>query len=381
MNDRSRPSRRPFLDYHDYVVQQLLDLGITRQQIEALREYGLFACDTVTGYHEGRSGKGRSFTLRQAIQHTKETGEEAFYVEFDLRNLSGLNAALGHSKTNEVFAAIAAIVRKELAAVASDSSFYRHGGDEMSAFLIDATDHGIRAAFEHVHAAVARLAREYHAQEIPHPKHRDDARYSGTGVHFGLCKILGTDESDPTRVFQVVDKEVQLSKEAGGATDCPCATGTRSDSDHSATLVARGKLTHESLKSMLVSLGCEPVETKADDGSPIFSCFIRRDGLRHLIKIQLSTDGTLLWFSSPLQVLEEPENVSSVCLLRLLQANDEIGPMFFSYNPNNKRLYLCAGVANETPIGASFRKEFDSFSSAVEQTLPLWAAQASPSIS
>src|SRR5262245_57165606 len=55
----------------------------------------------------------------------------------DLKNLSGLNAVLGNSEANKVFSMIAAVVRRELSAIASDALFFRHGGDEMSAFLID----------------------------------------------------------------------------------------------------------------------------------------------------------------------------------------------------------------------------------------------------
>src|SRR5205807_1342755 len=156
-------------------------------QIEALRKYGLLATDNVTGFHEGRFGRGRLLTLQFAIRHVQQTGERAFYVEMDLRNLGGLNAALGHTRANQVYARIAAIIRKELSAAASEAVLFRHGGDEMSAFLIDTTEEAVRAALETVQSRVRTLAKRHHLNAIPHPKHQEDVRWRGIGVHFGVC--------------------------------------------------------------------------------------------------------------------------------------------------------------------------------------------------
>ena len=88
-----------------------------------LDDFRKLVTDTVTGFWEGRSGNARLWTLQKAIEHVEETNEIAFYVTMDLKNLGGLNDALGHTKANDVFAEIAAAVSKELAAVASDSTF------------------------------------------------------------------------------------------------------------------------------------------------------------------------------------------------------------------------------------------------------------------
>jgi GGDEF domain-containing protein len=185
-----------------------------RQLIESLREFGLLAHDCVTGFHEGRAGKGRFSTLQRAIQHVKRTGEQAFYVEMDLRNLGGLNAALGHTGANEVYGQIAALVRKELSAVASEAVFFRHGGDEMSAFLIDTTEESIRAAMGAVVAGVGELAKRTGLDAIPHPKHLGDWRWRGVGVHFGLCRLSAAHEEDPTLVFAQADTELERGRAA-----------------------------------------------------------------------------------------------------------------------------------------------------------------------
>jgi GGDEF domain-containing protein len=147
--------------------------------------------------------------VESAIRHVHETGEQAHYVEMDLRNLGGLNAALGHSAANEVYSAIAAIVRSELSAVSSESAFFRHGGDETCAILIDATNRAVRSAIKRTDLRVAKLAREYGVDDIPHPKHRNDPDRRGIGVVFGLVRLCGRHRFDPTIVFRQADREMQ----------------------------------------------------------------------------------------------------------------------------------------------------------------------------
>ena len=87
MTVQPKRSRKTFVSYYEHAVQKLVASGITAEQIERLRDFGLMARDNVTGFHEGRSGAGRFATLKMAIQHVKDTGEEAFYVEMNLKNL------------------------------------------------------------------------------------------------------------------------------------------------------------------------------------------------------------------------------------------------------------------------------------------------------
>src|SRR5262245_48994835 len=105
-------TRKEFVNYYEDAMQKLDATGIKKNQMESLRDFGLMARDNVTGFYEGRSGVGRFRTLQMTIQHVKETGEEVYYVEMDLKNLSGLNAVLGNSGANKIFAMIAAVVRR-----------------------------------------------------------------------------------------------------------------------------------------------------------------------------------------------------------------------------------------------------------------------------
>ncbi len=208
-----KPRKTRFTDYYEDALAKLRKMGLTRPQIEALREYGLLAPDNVTGFHEGRFGVGRIATLQRAIQHVKWTGVSAFYVEMDLQNLGGLNAALGHTRANQVYARVAAIIRHELSGIAAVAIFFRHGGDEMSAFLIDTTEEKIEAAAEAVRSRVLVLAKQRNLDAIPHPKHPDDLRWMGIGVHFGFCRLAPEHEQDHTLVFRQADTALERQKE------------------------------------------------------------------------------------------------------------------------------------------------------------------------
>jgi diguanylate cyclase (GGDEF)-like protein len=212
-----------FLGYYENALAKLERMGLTPRQIESLQEFGLLANDAVTGFHEGRFGKGRISTLRRAVQHVKGTGEQAFYVEIDLQNLCGLNAALGHTGANHVYARIAAIIRKELSAAASEAVFFRHGGDEMSAILIETTEEANQAAMEAVRSRVALLAKRRHLDDIPHPKHPGDVRWTGIGVYFGVCRLSPDHEKNLTVVFSRADTELERQKSCSLVASRACA--------------------------------------------------------------------------------------------------------------------------------------------------------------
>jgi diguanylate cyclase (GGDEF)-like protein len=213
MPEAEEKRRGSFCDYYRDAVSRLLALGYTSSQIEILRsEFGLLASDNVTGFHEGRSGPGRVITLGKAIQHVKETGERAFYIVMDLSNLSGLNARLTHTGANEVFREIAAIIRAELSKAASESSFFRHGGDEMSAFLINTGPGAVLAGITAVQSGVHKLAQDRQLNDTPHAKHPDNQRLRGIGVHFGICEIIAQHESVTTQVFKEADSRLEEQK-------------------------------------------------------------------------------------------------------------------------------------------------------------------------
>lgn len=227
MERQARGPRGQFTDYYQDALARLRRMGLSPAQVAALRRFGLLATDNVTGFHEGRSGRGRFATLRRAIRHVKRTGAEAYYVEMDLQNLSGLNAALGHTAANRVYARVAAILRRELSAVAAAATFFRHGGDETSAFLIDATGEAVRAALRAAQSRIGRLAVRLGLGSIPHPKHPGNPSRRGIGVHFGVCRLSAAHEKDPAAVFRQADTELERRKEGTGPSRHRCVTVAR----------------------------------------------------------------------------------------------------------------------------------------------------------
>jgi GGDEF domain-containing protein len=203
-----------FLNYEEHSLQQIRALGLTQTQIDALRPHGLLATDNVTGFHEGRCGPGRTDTLLRAIRHAARTASECYYVEMDVRNLGGLNAVLGHTGANEVYRAIAAVIRSRLSPVAAAAVFFRHGGDEVSALLIGSTEAAITDAFDEVRQQVDEVARRHGVDDVPHPKHPQDRRSCGTGVRFGLVRLTAGHEGQPAHVFALADEDVKRRERA-----------------------------------------------------------------------------------------------------------------------------------------------------------------------
>jgi diguanylate cyclase (GGDEF)-like protein len=213
MNGLPQNSKKNFVGVDEEAMKNIAAFGVPPDMIEPLRvEFGKLAIDNVTGFHEGRSGDSRISTLHSAIHHVKETGQQAFYVEMDLQNLSGLNTKLGHTEANEVYKRIAAIIRSKLSVIASQAVFFRHGGDEMSAFLIETTREIVQAAMKTVQSLVQTLAKDCKLDTIPHSKHPDEIQWRGIGVHFGVCRLTPEHEKDPMLVFREADSALEEMK-------------------------------------------------------------------------------------------------------------------------------------------------------------------------
>jgi diguanylate cyclase (GGDEF)-like protein len=201
--------RSQFQDYYKLALKEIISLGITPAQIEILKKYGLLAKDNVTDFYEGRTGEGRYKTVTQAIQHVKETNEPCFYIEMDLKNLGGLNATLGHSGANVIFKKIAKIIEGELKKVSHEHAFFRHGGDEMSAILINSNKLNIINAMNKVNSLIQELSLTYEINKIPHAKGKDSM---GIGIYYGIAEILPIHEQNPKEIFTTADKMVENNK-------------------------------------------------------------------------------------------------------------------------------------------------------------------------
>jgi GGDEF domain-containing protein len=186
--------------------------GVPADQVDALwAKAGIeqHTTDPLTGF---QTGTFRVETVVHAQQHVRETGDQAFYVECDVRNLSGLNLEVGREGADEVFANTAEVVRAALEALDAKVSAFRHGGDEIS-FVVVSSEEPIEAvekALAQAQALVAQRVREAGLADIPHPKHPDQPGLNGTGIVYGLSEILG--DGHPDAVFSEADQAVERNK-------------------------------------------------------------------------------------------------------------------------------------------------------------------------
>ena len=134
-------------------------------------------------------------------------------------------------------------------------------------------------------------------------------------------------------------------------------------------------LTDDTLKAMLENLGYTvtvtgdkpPRHFKVDESAPVNS-------LDFTITFDLSSaqDATVLWIYAGLYEIPAGKPAPSSALLALLAKNDEIGPIFFSYNTDNKLLYLNAPTANVDITPAVLRQKIKTFIGRMDSTYSLW---------
>lgn len=180
--------------------------GLSREQIEALRPQETF--DTVTGFYRAED---RVPTLERAQQHVDEADADAVYIEADIANLGGLNAARGHSGANAVYRRITDIMREELEALGDgvDVVPFRHGGDEVSAVVVGADRRAAEAAMARAQQRIRAYVEEEELAELPHTK---AGGRPGVGLHWGVATI--EPGSTLQEIFERADRQVEANKKA-----------------------------------------------------------------------------------------------------------------------------------------------------------------------
>ena len=134
-------------------------------------------------------------------------------------------------------------------------------------------------------------------------------------------------------------------------------------------------LTDDTLKAMLENLGYQvtvtgdkpPRHFKVSENAPI-------NAIDFTITFDLSTDKDVetLWIYSGLYTIPGDKPAPSSALLALLAKNDVIGPVFFSYAPSNKLLYLNAPTANVDITPVILRQKIKDFVATMDSTYALW---------
>ncbi|AOY83609.2 DUF4157 domain-containing protein [Moorena producens JHB] len=194
---------------------------------------GANAKDTVTGFDVASD---RQPSVENAIEFVKgDTQRSAFYVEVDIKNLGGLNSVLGHSGADEVYKKMAIICDnhvKSLEEKNAQVARFRHGGDEFSFLVVSPdglVDEGdVETSLKKAQSKIKEEVEDkkigsfnknpegdYTTNDklaiIEHPKHKNNHRYNGTGIVFGVSQIFPQHKT-ASDVYQVADIKVEKKK-------------------------------------------------------------------------------------------------------------------------------------------------------------------------
>jgi hypothetical protein len=134
-----------------------------------------------------------------------------------------------------------------------------------------------------------------------------------------------------------------------------------------------GKLTDAALEKMLVDLGYTPKKTVSADGKRTwYNLVVKQDTFTYVVDVSLDSEGKKVWFSCPLRTLNNPEKVKVERLWKLLEENDNILPMCFSFEKNTKRLYLNHAIDNRGVNARVLREELDLVLGVIRRTYAIW---------
>jgi hypothetical protein len=136
---------------------------------------------------------------------------------------------------------------------------------------------------------------------------------------------------------------------------------------------SESRLNDEQLSALIKGLGYTEKTSKSSDGKVTYhSLDFTVVNFRYIIDISLQEQGTAVYFSSPLKRIGEPEKVPAEKLFALLSKNDDITPMFFSYDASGKQLYLNYQIDNRDLTSARMMTALDRLKHVLSSTAPLW---------
>lgn len=156
------------------------------------------------------------------------------------------------------------------------------------------------------------------------------------------------------------------------ATAVPAAVGF--GAEEKAAPAVKGKLTEESLGTLLKAMG---LETKAQEQrfDFTFKATIESEEWELSMSSVLSQDGSSVWVMAWLDELpKSAADVPRTALLRLLSDNDKLGKgKFFAYIAANRRFVLQRVIPNENITAEKFRAVLDDLGQSVVGTHPHWS--------
>ncbi len=202
---------------HRRFLAAATQMRLTSEQAEKLWAVaGGEGSDALTGF--GAAGD-RLPTVERAFALARSGKRHAFYVEVDVRNLSGLNA-VSRTEADRLFGEMAQVTETHLLALGADVVPFRHGGDEVSFVVVTrdasaeagAAERALTAALAAAEAEIAKATKEF--ADVPHPKHRGDARFNGTGITWAVASLGDPGLHSAAEAVHAADSQVEAKKQA-----------------------------------------------------------------------------------------------------------------------------------------------------------------------
>lgn len=128
------------------------------------------------------------------------------------------------------------------------------------------------------------------------------------------------------------------------------------------------RLTNDELVKMVTRLGHD---VKVTDKT-FTQVTVDRPEWRSVVRLSLSTDGTVVWFDAWLATATFPDAVPAETWRKLLAKNEALHPVAFVFNKTSKRVYLTHSVPNANLTPAVLREHLDLIDKSIEQTQELW---------
>jgi len=167
-----------------------------------------------------------------------------------------------------------------------------------------------------------------------------------------------------------------LALAAAGLLASPGAWGTggmliRAD-DQTPPPTPAGQMTLEQIGQALDKYG---KNTATDNGQTTYSLTVTRGKWDLNVIVSLSPNHTMIWITNQLMSIADPSKASSEALMKLLEKNEDIGPMFFGVVGQRHSLLLSNPVPNHDLTPAALQDQVEALISSVLDTEPLWRSE------
>jgi hypothetical protein len=137
-------------------------------------------------------------------------------------------------------------------------------------------------------------------------------------------------------------------------------------------------MTDARLKEMLDNLGMEFTESKSTTGKAMQRMVMKRTGWTFVVYASVSPNTRYIWLSAPLCPLPSTDKARADILEKILQKNNDIGPIAFVCK--GRQLYLDMPVPTENLKPVQFRKDLDLLIDTIRDTVTLWDPSKYPAL-